>query len=171
MTVCSTVRPGVVTVRTTVTGGVALWPDFRVASRAASQPGREQQDDERRDPDPPLPLRWGRPRFDAGRLEERGRPGRIVECTVQVADELRRSRIPGRGVLRERAFEDAIELARQPWVGVRGRGDRRVDVGERLGRRRVGGERAPPGEELPRDDGEPVAVARRSRPRARRLLR
>ena len=74
------------------------------------------------------------------------------------------------GVLRERAREHAVELLRQV-LALRPDGRHLgVHVRCRLGSRRVASERPPTREQLPRDDGERIAIASRCRPLALRLL-
>ena len=138
--------------------------------------GGKQERDERGDPPASRVCQNGagsrsrRRGGEAGWLDPRVAGG-IVERAAQVADQLHGGRIAGARILRERSLEDAIQLPGQGRVRRLRRRHGRVDVRERLGSRRLGGERAPSREELPGDDRECVAVTRRRRPLALRLLR
>src|SRR3954451_1173252 len=143
--------------------------------------------DERRDPgaDCPREDQQGEWHEDApgsrsgrgpqGRRRQRGelrrRAGGARERTPQLGHELTRRGEPPARILREPALEDRVDLGRQVLAPLRDRRHGGVHVRRRLGRRGVALERPVAAEQLARDHGEGVEVARGRGALAHRLLR
>ncbi len=143
--------------------GVALFPSSR-AARMAARPApaiaaaRRNAGEGRR-----APCRRAR----GGEAPCRSGAGgeRLPQCGDEVGSRLE----PLWRILGERALEDGVELRGQ--IGQRGDGrDRSLDVRASLGRRAVGLERPPAGEQLEGDDSERITVAGRAGPFALGLL-
>ena len=107
--------------------------------------------------------RLGRSRDDARR------PGLAVERRPERTDELGAGRVAILGLLGEASRKDGVEPGGQSTVLAR-RGNRRAHVCSRLRGRRLALEGPLARQQLVRDGGEPVTVARGSRALAARLL-